>query len=220
MRGYKYILIWSLLLWSLTSCTTSPATVSCFNLLQGREWSEAGFGFRSTEQMKQWIKEEFSIPIDQIIYDEAVDGSESILMWGHEEVSYRATFRQDRLQSVNVIWDSSHPVGKDVLACFGPPELYQAFVSAGYGPPYRSVSLWYPSLGVVARALHFPDEMPPLDADLPMTSLTLVKPGDLDEVVTRAHRYPNEVLEGWIAILRPWPGSWQALEVVDYDPSE
>jgi hypothetical protein len=122
------------------------------------------------------------------------------------------------------VWWTSHweyislePTLDEILACFGPPDLYQSQYFADHPYMVFDLSLLYLDKGISVTAMRFLEDLEPpvVNGDVIMTDMTITAPGTAKEVIKYLYRpwfeedEYDEMLKDW----KPWPGSWEGIVV-------
>ena len=193
------------------------------DLLAGEEQflRRLDFAPMDREGLHAWVSSTFAVPQSAIRGRRISGEPHSIIAadWSSEGNDYSATI-DERLRSVKIRFDASHPRVQDVLDCFGPPDFYRATYLEVLHTNDLYLELWYPGQGVVAqvrKAVWLGQKVPPrLSGRDALDIITYTRSRDPAEMVTIApilllhslDRYP----------LKPWPGSLEAIEI-EIDPA-
>lgn len=132
--------------------------------------------------------------------------------------AYSTNFRDGHryLRRIVLEWNLPEPALTQIIDCLGPPEYYSAAYVSGTESTGVGLDLWYVEKGFVARGLvdaYFPWQTLPevITPDFRM-DLFLVLPPGLEKM---AYSLRNSV-EGAnreMCVLKPWPGSIEAIEI-------
>ena len=133
------------------------------------------------------------------------------------KANFSAKFRDDHLTHITFWWDLPEPALVQVIDCLGPPDYYTASYSTATQGQSIWISLWYVERGFyvsgAATAL-FPGQLLLLGAIPPgfRMEVFLVLPAGLEEMA-RNFTYLNDHGKLALCVLKPWPGSVEAIEM-------
>jgi hypothetical protein len=223
------------LLLMLTACLLLPAcsiglprqAMTCDEIVEAPLRS-LDFDELSRERMPQWIELTYGVGSSELRVSEydSIDMrvTESI-EWSATGKRYRADFVGQEFRQLNVRWMERQPSSREAVDCFGEPELYEA----AYGPYADTYELafymWYPEQGIVVSNSIYNRFgrlfQPKLNANTPLRSISIVRPGPADQMIDDVFGFVQpdaETKASWLEQLRPWPGTWEDLEI-DVDPA-
>jgi aryl carrier-like protein len=177
---------------------------------------DAPFGSATPQQMSEWLR-------NRLGYLNLVDlyNDSTILAWTDEIGNHDAGFANGVLTEISVLWTSNLPTIADVIECFGQPDLYDALIRIDLAPMF-GLDLWYLEKGLIFRSSFIvrQDELQPIDGNLRINSLSIVNPGTAAEMAKSRYSIPHssritaEGLQILLARLKPWPESWEQVEVL------
>lgn len=172
----------------------------------------------TSNEVLTWLNEAYQLKEPNVIVHKGkfMDGSTGIT-WERGKSRYSARFYNDSLIRIHEEWNTGwwnklEPTGKEILDCFGPPDLYYAKyrIAQQYA---LSLDLWYLEKGIVVRTTHFdPNKKEPIiDEDIIMRNIHFLAPGS-------AEKMNRDIApEGWaeypVDVLKSWPGSWEAIAI-------
>lgn len=205
----------------------TPPPFSCDNFTASY-WQEFRFGEDSPENVGANITRLWEIDKDQVHIPSAELSEDVRMYWskqidGEEGVRYRAIFRLDRqLTRIEARWSRSRlpPTLAQVIDCLGSPQYYESVYTYGAGEaPRRLVlGLWYTAKGLVVYHTSFHnrvDRLPAIHPNQWMDSFIVVAPGVPEQMVPNVHTGGDnlEIDAYGLCVLKPWPGSIEAMEV-------
>lgn len=206
-----------------TSTVAAPPELLPCSLFDTSLWKEFSFGDDSPSDVistveRLWDKEAGQVSTMSnyrdlfILWSDSVDGVHA---------SYEAFFwREQEFMHVELQLYPA-PTLSQVLDCLGAPEYHEATLAAGIEYSYHVVSLWYTEKGLIAGDVAFPPVLyrTVIDAEYRIGFFVFVAPGELEELISNAYfsGMTEWVYEYGTCIIRPWPGSIEAIEVY-YDP--
>lgn len=129
---------------------------------------------------------------------------------------YSAHFHEDsKLSSVFFKWWNRKPTLAQVIDCLGVPEHYAAYYEQGVEKRHLNIDLWYVDKGFVVQgySFHGQDQPPEIRSEYRMSSFNATVPGDLERMLSTMYDLKPIVFAGFLCIIRPWPGSIEAIEV-------
>ena len=197
----------------------TPPPFSCTNFFESR-WREFRFGIDSPDDIAPTVGRLWDIDKDQLTPIARKDGLSQV-GWSddNQEMLYSALFRKKQLQKLEVTFDPP-PTFAQVLGCLGPPEYYAAYEETDIEYFGFYLQLWYLEKGLVLQHFFFFSHVRPT-ADLPaqrMEYLVVVAPGTREQMVPNVYTMgflPS--VQAWgLCILRPWPGSIEAIEIESF----
>lgn len=174
-------------------------------------------------ELREWLDAELEIA-PGMVNTEGVDDpfgqSEltSLTRWIGNSRRYLGKFVGSDLVQVQELWTDDEPTGDDVLRCLGEPAFYMAYYDQPSTQFELLVDLWYPQKGLLVRAIEFgrdPTRPPTVSGQLRFDLIRYVAPNQsMEDVVADAFiDVWAEAREAWMAQIRPWPGTWEAVEV-------
>ena len=217
------------------SPTATPLPFLCDAFTEDH-WRELRFGVNSPEEYVEtvesvWGVKAWAIPIRS-------EASEDL--WGSwyavstvlPGLSYRVLFdRAEKLLQVAGYWDwqeISRPTLAQVIGCLGSPEYYSAaFVEDRRD--WIKFSLWYVAKGFVIQGSSFRpvftghSNWPSIEPGTLMGGPSgpneghfyVVAPGNLERMAAAVY---GPALQAWeLCLIRPWPGSIEAVEILSFE---
>ena len=199
-----------------------PESFPC-SIFDESQWQEFRFGLDSPADVvaivaRSRVKNKERIWTDSLKHGlETVDWHE----FGDElNVHYRAWFRKEQgLFRVMGYW-APNPTMEQVLDCLGFPDYYKAIYAANIEAIQLSLTLWYTERGIIVEhvSFYYQEQLPTIDADYGIDRFFFVAPGEHEKMVVKAYMLGDDldILAYESCILRPWPGSIEALEVESF----
>ena len=167
-----------------------------FRPLFGQVWSPA--------RLEAAIRQVHGVSAED--FQRRSDGDHFTLYWQKAGAWFAAGLQQDNLLYVNLSFGPGQLTVGEVLACLGAPEAYQAWcdVYAGFNASSVQAALVFPArlaIAYAAQHLSYAPEVPPaIGADMPVSHIAIF-----------GRQWAED--ERVLARARPWPGSWQDLEI-------
>ncbi len=196
---------------------------SCVKLSVSR-WQEFKFGVDSSGDIFAHVVKLWGDDRGQIDVAGLANRESPFMRWSDREgeIRYTAALADGKLRKIEALFEPAFGLGL-VIDCLGPPEYFSAYYSWGPGSGGVILELWYEQRGFVVQgsagvyyAWHkLPDTITP---DYRMDRL-LILPPELEEMAYSLSRSAEGAIRT-ICILRPWPGSIEAIEVEKLDDSE
>lgn len=199
-----------------------PPSFSCTRFAESR-WQEFGFGTDSPTDVISSVINLWDIDSDQVRAIE-LSSEDLRVKWGDIQgelgTDYSALFREERqLIKVDVWWHPS-PTLAQIIDCLGFPAYYAAFYQQEIETASLNLALWYVEKGFVVRhvSFHRQERPPEIRLTQRMTDLYVVAPGTSEQMVSNVYTYGDEpAVQAWgLCVLRPWPGSIEAIEVESF----
>ena len=216
----------------------TPYPFSCDMFMEGR-WLQLRFGADAPDDFVETVEKVWGAEVGTIEFVRAVTaGKEAIRgMWTADSSvlpgqSYRVRFdREEKLSYVGVYWDRedvSQPTLVQVLDCLGVPDYYVAALVEDR-KDWLNFSLWYVEKGFVIPGSSFrqvsfgPRGWPSIESNTLMGSyahrhqgdLNVVAAGNLKRMVSDV--YGTGLLAWELCLIRPWPGTIDALEILPFE---
>jgi hypothetical protein len=173
----------------------------------------------NSDTLPGWVADSYGLDASAVSVFDSVSDPDLTMTWSHEGKSYEAALPNGELLEVWMWWDASRPTGQEILECFGEPEYYLARDHVAETEELL-LELWYPDQGLLINAALFGNEaiQPPLHENIKMTSVVVVRPGAIHDVVddlyySRSEEDRAQILES----LKPWPQSWEEIEVISLE---
>ena len=160
---------------------------------------------------------------DQIWRHQSHDGGGEIVDWDEvgdeKDIGYRALFRnQVGLFQISGYMRIEPTLGQ-IIDCLGVPEFYEATYFAGL-KLQLNLKLWYPEKGIVIEhfSIHNQEAPPAIDANYRVSMFYVLAAGEPEEMVANLYVQGEDpdVQAYGLCVLRPWPGSIEALEVESF----
>lgn len=207
--------------------TGTPQPLPCA-IFSETYWGEFGFGIDSPGDViatvaRLWAIDEARIqelepepeeyrPYRQVVW-ESVDG----------RAEYFAQFREgEPLLLVDIVL-SSDPSLAQIIDCLGEPDYYSAYVMPDIEDTQLRLDLWYAERGLVVShnswiGQHSHD-VSPISLALNMREIDVVAREDPAKMVSASYDWSNPGQPEYIlCVLRPWPGSIEAIEIEETYP--
>jgi hypothetical protein len=139
-----------------------------------------------------------------------------VVDWNADSGRYYALFREEKLTKIDIDWHGMKPTIGHILRCLGPPDFYHAIYRQDRQRNIQ-VALWYVEKGAVfdGYAVYTQPESPKITSEFELGRMTVAKPSRIDEMVSDVYSvsYAPAVYAYALRILKPWPGSIDAIEV-------
>ena len=232
----RRLALYTTLLVIITGCTlpppppstqSTPSSFSCASFTESL-WKEFRFGVDSPDDVVATATRLWGIERDQVQVRLTFSGDEVFdVRWWSDAIigtggNYLVWFSAGRkLAKISVTWGRPKPTLAQIIDCLGFPEHYIAFYDAGPDATYLSLALFYPDSGIVVRYFN-PSlwvTLPIIHPAMRMERFVVVAPGDAETMVTDMYSYgvevPFHVRSG--CLMRPWPGSIEAMEIASED---
>ena len=197
----------------------TPPPFSCEKINDPR-WQEFRFGVDSADEAAPRISRNWEIDSKPFTPYEYESGA-SHLSWkdAAQGISYAAHFREKILRSIEVEFKPT-PTLAQVLDCLGPPESYGAYLEHENELTVFVMDLYYLEKGYVFTHSSLSQQKKP-PADLPalrIELLSVVDPGTAEQMIPNVNWFGHlpGVQIWWQCVLRPWPGSIEAIEVESF----
>lgn len=224
--------------WALTSCIEwtlrSPPAVAkgtpepfpCRHFVDF-DWKEFQFGKDTQDEViakvsRFWERDqdsirfhepEFGTGIPQLSWEDSTSGVRHFAKFNEEGMLRSLYFFN--------FWTRADPTLGQTLACFGRPDFYSSYSVKGIEYPLLHLEIWYVDRGIVLSHSSYLDNHrrfppPPFPPELYMHLMEMVQPGDVEEMVAVALEMATPGrLEYVECLLKPWPGSIEAMEIED-----
>lgn len=174
-----------------------------------------------TEELHYWIGQTYNLGLKDVEVAE-YEGLLS-LRWQTDGATYALTAQDSVPHDARIGFVANKPSFSEVLKClgWGAPDYYWAFFGdeIPYGRTYTVALYFLGEGGFLASGRHFLTnravEPPPLNANLPVSVVVLVKPGSIEEVFSQVNHGISLESRAPDYRPRPWPGSWASLEYVE-----
>ncbi|HRJ42770.1 MAG TPA: hypothetical protein PL105_12870 [Caldilineaceae bacterium] len=139
-----------------------------------------------------------------------------VVDWNGSLGRYYALFREGRLTKIDMEWYGMKPTIGQVVDCLGPPEFYHAIYRQDHTRNVQ-IALWYIDRGVVfdGYAAYTQPDLPRISSGFELGQVSIAMPSRIDELVSDVYSvsYVPNVYAYALRILKPWPGSIEAIEV-------
>lgn len=192
-------------------------------------WQEFEFGVDSTADVVSTVARSRVKNKDRIWTQSLKHGLETVVWYefGDElDVEYVAWFRNEQgLLQVMGYWRPA-PTLAQVVDCLGIPDYYKAIYAANMDAIQLSLTLWYTARGIIIEhaSFHSQERPPAIDAEYRNDRFFVVAPGEPEEMVVNMYRLGDDldIYAHESCVLRPWPGSIEAIEVESFldEPGE
>lgn len=197
----------------------APESFSC-SIFDESQWQEFRFGVDSPAEVVATVARSRVKSKDEIWTTSLSRGVERVDWdeFGDEfDVSYTAWFRDEQgLFRVMGYW-RSRPTLAQVMDCLGIPEYYEATYFIGVEALLLSLKLWYIKRGIIIQhsSIHYDESPPAIDAEYRVGRFYVLAPGKPEDMVVNAYVDGDDpdVQTYGLCVLKPWPGSIEALEV-------
>lgn len=204
-----------------------PPPFSCARFTESH-WEEFKFGVASPDEVAATVTRLWNIDREQVSVPPTDLSKVNLnVMWtsgvkARLGQTYRALFRRDRLLTqVEVWWGRSRlpPTLAQVIDCLGFPQYFESVYTYGAGEaPFRlTLGLWYTEKGLVVNHTSFHNrvQLPTIHPKQKMDSFFVVAPGPPEQMVRDVYTLGDQpsVHAYGLCVLRPWPGSIEAIEV-------
>ena len=198
-----------------------PLSCEIFTLAR---WEEFRFGVDSSTDVAARVVNLWGIEQEQIRY-ESTWRSDLAVQWNSSisgrNVLYSAWFGEERqLLGIDASWRKPFATLSQVIDCLGAPDLYSARYELD-NEPQLDLSLWYVERGFSFRHFSYPRRRPdpPIQAGQRIDSFSVVAPLALDRAFPDLYAAGTDPVRSAnaLCLIKPWPGSIEALEVTWYD---
>jgi hypothetical protein len=107
-----------------------------------------------------------------------------------------------------------------MLRCLGVPDRYWASYTQSVEARELTLNLLFASKGALvygANIYPFNQRQPPtLEETLPITGLTIVRPGSAEQIIQNIYGgQSNQLSIQMLRDAKPWPGDWKDLQIMD-----
>ena len=199
-----------------------PDSFPC-SIFEESLWQKFGFGIDSPTDVISTVERNWTSGKLQIWTDSSNHGNRWVIWqdFGDEyDIQFSALFRKEQsLFQIFTQW-YPEPTLAQIVGCLGYPEYYEASYTQGVDSPMLSLAFWYVKRGFIIEhvSLHSQEQPPAIDAEYRIDRLTVVAPGEREEMVVNAFKLVDNqnLLAYGLCVLRPWPGSIEAIEVESY----
>lgn len=202
----------------------TPSPFSCARFAESR-WAEFRFGVDSPDDLVGAIVRLWDIDRDQIhVFSQPEESLRA--RWADNinsgfGAAYSALFREERrLIKVDVLWQDPQPTLTQVIDCLGFPEYYEAIFQPATEGRHLRLGLWYTEKGLVVNHDSFDYREPPpaIHPKLRMDGFIVVTAGDPEQMAPNVYTvgYKPAIQAYGLCVLRPWPGSIEAIEIELY----
>jgi hypothetical protein len=180
-------------------------------------WKEFRFGLTSPETIVDVLETTWRVDKNQIRFIPQPEDTFRV-EWETNHNQYSALFRDERqLVKVDVWWQEPFPTLSQIMDCLGPPEQYQAFYEQVPDALQLQLSLWYPKKGFVVDgySFHLQRQPPEIHPEYPMRGFITVASDAPERMVMNVYTHGNKpnIQTYGLRLLKPWPGSIEAIEV-------
>ena len=199
-----------------------PESFPC-SIFEESQWQEFGFGLDSPTDVISTVERNWTSGRLQI-WSDSSDHSNRFVIWqdfGDEyDIQFSALFRKEQsLFQIHAQW-YPEPTLAQVVECLGYPDYYEANYAQGVEYPMLSLAFWYLKRGIIIEqvSFHYQEQPPTIDAEYRIGRFLVVAPGEREEMVVNAYKLVDDpdLLVYGLCVLRPWPGSIEALEVESF----
>ena len=211
--------------------TGTPAPVACGNFAESN-WKEFRFGVDSPEDVvatvrRLWDYDETQVEVIAPAQDQpGLVRPHRQVDWKSQDggARYHAYFlKGEPLQRVKFIMKRQTTL-EQVIECLGFPEYYSAYYIPDIEDADFRLDLWYMDKGLVIThgSWYGAHDVPlwPIPPGLVMTSGQAVPSSDPAAMISAAYHWSSPGQPEYIlCVLRPWPGSLEAIEIETTYPS-
>ena len=186
-------------------------------------WQEFSFGVDSADDVDDIIAKVVELwDLDSTqVQIEPMSEKSVVIQWQVEfhdgaDPRYSAHYHEElKLTSVFFQWWNREPALALVIDCLGVPDHYAAYYERGVEARALKVDLWYVDKGFLVRgfSFHGQDQPPGIGPEYRMDHFTATIPGDLERMISTMYDPKPKLLAAFLCIIRPWPGSIEAIEV-------
>jgi len=205
----------------ITGCTNLPSaqptirvSYTCQDFDQAR-WVSFKFGSDSPEDVTSTIANLRKFDQGKIEFT-PLASSFLVAKWTTDRERYEALFQEDRLLRIYVRWSQPLPSFAQIVECLGSPDLYSAVYQQSEVQEFN-LGLWYLERGFVVDGYSFHDHFQPPEVtpNYPMRGFTVVAPGNPEQMISGVYLDGDAatVQAEVMRLLKPWPGSIDAIEV-------
>lgn len=213
----RKLIMLPLLLALLTCCSGIPTGLTCEEVNALRlQISRKD----SIENLRTTIAQNYRISSESITVDDRPLQQGQLLQWHSNGLSYNMSIQDSTVVQIGV--SGQEVTAAAVMACLGQPSHYSAMY--GYetaGGTQLSLNLLFPETGVLAGGAKIlsarPAQPPAISADFPINGFQFMEPRSADVLLEEAHRmYATALRQQLLAAYKPWPGSWERLQITQY----
>ena len=185
------------------------------NALRELDWDAV-----NRSNLNNWITETFNVADSALDRDvTADDPNHRRVRWTIDGSRYQTHTFDDSLEAVTVQFTSSVPRAQELIDCFGSPGHYRATYFNTVMRNTLYVEFWYPNEGMIAQlivpAASGEDEPPAIDGRSALAEISYSRWTEAERMVWLAPIPLRNTLDAYP--LKPWPGSFEAIEV-EIDP--
>lgn len=164
----------------------------------------------------EWIVATFNLDSSAIASSYGVAGAS--FNWNIAGIHYYLGISPNGIPNAMVQFQKAKPTVGRMLECLGPPERYRArYFFHPPGVNSLMFDMYYPSQGLVAtyyQTTNWRRRQPPsITANTPIKLIQLNRPGSTFEDYMQRNSASPETVEIEISQTKPWPGSWEAIEI-------
>ena len=218
-----------LIILTLSACFSAPPPprltpfppFSCDSFTESY-WQEFTFGFnpiQGVDEVVAKIVELWDVDRSQIQFE--TEGKSVGIYWqvvfpDGSDPRYTAYFHEDlKLTSIFFQWWAREPTLSQVINCLGVPERIASYYEWGTEKRQLNVDLWYVNKGFVVQgfSFHGQNHPPDIGPEYRMSHFTATMPGDLDRMLKTMYDLKPSVLAGFLCVIKPWPGTIEAIEI-------
>ncbi len=195
----------------------TPEISSCAKISVSR-WQEFGFGVDSSADVYANVVNLWGNDKGQILVGGIATEEFPPVRWNDaaEEIFYTAYFPDGHLGRISVLYNPAFALFQ-VIECLGPPEYYES--GGGAGHEGTSLSLWYVERGFVIAGIAWhrwpwQKHLEAIPPDFGLYSFHVL-PAEIEQMA-RSFNYLDDEGNPDLCVLRPWPGSIEAIEIEDF----
>ena len=201
----------------------NPQPLSC-DIFTLARWEEFRFGVDSSTDVAARVVDLWGLGPEQIGYA-ATWRSDSGVQWSSSisgrDVGYSAWFGEERqLLGVDVSWRKPFATLSQVIDCLGAPDLYSARYELD-NETQLDLSLWYVERGFSFNHYSYPKRRPdpPIQGGQRIDNFSVGAPLAPDRAFPDLYAAGSDPARSAnaLCLIKPWPGSINALEVTWYD---
>ena len=215
--------------------TAVPRTLPCPSLADS-PWGDFTLGVDNPSDVVSAVVKGWGIEKDQIEDTSSAQDPRPILRWrttlpGGDFDLFHASFdKEKRLKRLGVAWTWPYPTFAQIIDCLGYPDHYIAFKTY-----WEAISLnvvfFYTGIGLVVHhdGYSWGEGQLEIEHDMRLNGFILVAPGTAEQMASDIYRYRTgiylyrsgpEHLSDSVCLLKPWPGSIEAMEIATVEEME
>ncbi len=205
--------------------TGTPTPFPCVHF-EDAHWKEFRFGVDTQNDVIAAAGRIWGIGHDDVqILDPGPTYPLSRVAWDVEAsgINYAAAFYQEGALKRIYFSIGFSPTLDQVIGCFGPPDFYAAYKKQDLETAEINLEIWYANSGLVFlhnsySGHHRRPIPPPFPHELSMLLIYIVPQGNVAKMVEVIYGTGSPGREEFVlCVLRPWPGSIEAIEIEKTD---